>query len=281
MPDAFEVFYNRCVRTGQGSRAYKRRIDFIVLHEKFGLLAIEVKGGKIRVGLDGDFEQYHPNKKRWTSIAPYAQVEKAAIELITDCKADGVTYWIPADVCVIFPNTLRRDITDTPQTLPDGTLCADDLSSLAVLVPTLFSKSAKGQAWDRDAFLDMRRRLQNMPEATMPESAIPKATKNEKLLREKDEARKPFLYVPPKREIPQEDAYDFTTATCSHYDAVDSYDFLVTSPTPSLPPPSVTLKGWQIAVAVMIGLAATLVFAWIFMHPFVQHVFSSIGKRSL
>ncbi len=63
LSDAFEVFYNRCVRTSQGSRAYKRRIDFIILHEKFGLLAIEVKGGKIRVGLDGDFEQYHPNKK--------------------------------------------------------------------------------------------------------------------------------------------------------------------------------------------------------------------------
>jgi Nuclease-related domain len=100
---------------------YERAIDFIILHERRGMLAWEVKGGKIRIGEDRNFEQYQ-GAKGWRPIDPFKEVKLATMELIDDCRDDGVNYWIPVDRCVIFPNTPRRDITDLPQYLPSGVL---------------------------------------------------------------------------------------------------------------------------------------------------------------
>ncbi|MDP9127970.1 MAG: hypothetical protein M3N08_06915 [Pseudomonadota bacterium] len=171
LSDEFEVFYNRSTSAERSARAHKRRIDFILLHRQLGFLAIEVKGGKIRIGQDGGFEQYHPSKSSWASVDPHKQVEVATIQLIKAAKADGADYWIPDNVCVVFPDTMRREITDLPQYIPDGTLCADDLGLLPTQIKTLFAKSRQGQAWPPDAFLDMRRRLQNMPEVRGSESS--------------------------------------------------------------------------------------------------------------
>ena len=165
LSDDFEVFYNRCPNSGGASRVYERKIDFIIIHEQFGLLAMEVKGGKIRIGADGGFEQYHSNKMKWVSIDPFMQVKLALRELIITIKSDSPKYWIPDDVCVLFPATSRRDLTDTPQCLPAGTLCSDDVPVIKNIIPTLFTKNRQGTAWQRDTFIDVRRRLQNMPEA--------------------------------------------------------------------------------------------------------------------
>lgn len=172
LPDEYEVFYNRSVSSDSSSRAYSRRIDFIVLHEKLGFLAIEVKGGKIRVGEDGEIQQFHPSNDRWARISPYRQVELATMELIRNVKSDGANYYIVDNVCVIFPDSLRTNITDTPNRLPNGTLCADDLDILSAQMKTLFSKNWRDCAWDRSSFLDMRRRLNNMPEAARERAAV-------------------------------------------------------------------------------------------------------------
>lgn len=165
LPDEYEIFYNRSIPRGSASRAYARRIDFVVLHEKYGFLAIEVKGGKIRIGEDGEFQQYHPSNDRWARIDPYKQVELSTMELIRNAKADGANYYIVDNTCVIFPDTRRRDMTDAPNRLPNGTLCADDLAILPAQMKTLFLKTWNTDTLKRESFLDMRRRLNNMPEA--------------------------------------------------------------------------------------------------------------------
>lgn len=165
LSDEFEVFYNRRPDSGGSSRVYERKIDFIIIHEQLGLLAMEVKGGKIRLGTDGGFEQYHYDKRKWAPIDPFTQVKLALRELIVIIKSDSPKYWVPDDVCVLFPGTFRRELTDMPQYLPSGTLCADDLGILNTIVPTLFTKNRRNTAWERDTFIDVRRRLQNMPEA--------------------------------------------------------------------------------------------------------------------
>jgi hypothetical protein len=151
---------------GQG---FERPIDFIIIHEHMGLLAMEVKGGKIHIGEDGGFEQYQ-YRKGWQTIDPYAQVKLAVRELIKVIKSDSPQYWIPDNICVLFPHTNRAQITNIPQELPDGTLCADDMALLSTIIPSLLPKNTK-PAWPRDVFIDVRRRLQNMPQAKDRSSA--------------------------------------------------------------------------------------------------------------
>ncbi|MER2520332.1 MAG: nuclease-related domain-containing protein [Bdellovibrionales bacterium] len=168
LPDEFEVFYNRSVSRDSAAQAYSRRIDFVVLHERLGFLAIEVKGGKIRIGDDGEIQQYHPSNDAWATINPYRQIELSTMELIRNAKADGANYYIVGNTCVVFPDSLRKDITDMPNRLPNGTLCAEDLEIISAQMKTLFSKNWRDCVWKRDAFLDMRRRLNNMPESSRP-----------------------------------------------------------------------------------------------------------------
>jgi hypothetical protein len=180
LPDEFEVFYNRCVSADQTASAHERPIDFIVLHEVLGFLAIEVKGGSIRIGRDGGVEQYQFTKGDWAPIDPYGQVKKSTIALIRNVKADGANYWITDNIGVIFPETHRHEITDTPQYLPNGTLCADDLPILQTQIKMLYATPKNGNAWQRSDFLDMRRRLQNMPEAPRGSSSFKNDRKTRK-----------------------------------------------------------------------------------------------------
>jgi hypothetical protein len=164
LSDEYFVFY-QCYASPNGrSRAYVRKMDFVVLNKTSGLLAIEVKGGRIRLNEEGTFEQYYDNN--WNPMDPFDQVGKAVIDFVHNCKADGANYWIPDDVCVIFPSTKRNEITPMPHVLPNGILCADDLEILPVQIKTLFSKSRKKYAFTDANFLDIRRRIEQRISAT-------------------------------------------------------------------------------------------------------------------
>jgi hypothetical protein len=167
LPDAFHVFYNPRVTAGPFAAGDDRLIDFVVLHEQWGMLSIEVKAGKIRVGKkSASIEQSQYNSKtrkwKWASIDPYAQLTRAFWKLVKLCEADGVRYRIPALFCVVFPSTSRQQFGDQRYSLLAGTIfCADDLPLLPTLLPRLLSQQTDTppRGWNRDAFFDMRRRL--------------------------------------------------------------------------------------------------------------------------
>lgn len=252
LPDEFEIFYNRCANAGGTTRVFERKIDFIIIHEQLGLLAMEVKGGKIRIGNDGGFEQYHHNKNKWASIDPYTQVKMALRELIAVVKSDSPKYWIPDEVCVLFPGTYRRDLTDQPQSLPAGTLCADDVPILANLIPTFFSKSRKGPAWGRDVFIDIRRRLQNMPEAKLGSNLSndrPKTIRQEVEPEARKDGGKALREV---KIAASKSNINYQPSTHS------------ASPTTSLISEKSKLEWWEIMLAIMTPIVAFFIVFWFF-----------------
>lgn len=270
LPDEFEVFYNRHVSQGQGARAHVRRIDFIIIHEKLGLLAVEVKGGKVRIGNDGSFEHYHPSSKSWASADPFRQVEIATIELIQTCKADGANYWIPDDICVVFPNTLRTDLTNLPHLLPDGLLCKDDLPLLTTVVPRMFSKPKKGQVWRREDFLDMRRRLQNFAEAHRGGVNLGGKRQKKKTGRSADYS--------PSKESALEDVYDDIYGYAGDVRAAayvsKSPRYVIASRKSTTPAyEKRRLKWWEACVALATLIAAYLIVSWLFPNSIVQNFF--------
>jgi hypothetical protein len=161
----FEIFYNRCAYAGAVARAYERQIDFIIIHRALGLLAIEVKGGKLRLGTQKPFDHYISIDAYWKPIDPHKQVKQALRELIRTIKIDSPNYWIPDNVCVFFPHTLRSQLTDNPVSLPNGTLCAEELPILHTMIPQLMATKKGQPAWKESTFLDIRRRLIEVPQA--------------------------------------------------------------------------------------------------------------------
>ena len=85
-------------------------------------------------------------------------------------KRDGGSYYIHASTAVIFPNTTRDDFTQNRKyRSPDSAFCFDELSDLALYIPKAFSKprfeKSFKKAWKNGGFIDIRRRLLNMPQA--------------------------------------------------------------------------------------------------------------------
>lgn len=169
LPDEYEVFYNRNVRQGETISATERPIDFIVTHPEKGLLGIEVKGGKVRINEHVEIEQYYEG--RWNFKDPYKQNKDALRDLRDTVKGDGGHYYIHASTAVIFPNTTRDDFTQNRKyRSPDSAFCSDELSDLVLYIPKAFSKprfeKSFKKAWKNGGFIDIRRRLLNMPQAT-------------------------------------------------------------------------------------------------------------------
>jgi hypothetical protein len=265
LTDKFEIFYNRCASVGNVSKAYERPIDFIILHERLGLLGMEVKGGQIRIGQDGGFEQYLYRSNEWKTINPFDQIKMALRELIMVCKRDGADYWIPDDCCVIFPGTQRSQLTDSPQSLPPGTLCADDLPLLAQIIPSLFSKSRKEQAWERGNFIDMRRRLGKMPEAKRKYGLSSGESKKSFFRTASWSKRVP---APEEDESLGESAKDLPPKTGVNYDPFANRTY-VEPPASRIDKPK--LRRWEIVVAVTTGIVVFLFILWLFPNSFIHH----------
>jgi len=283
LPDEFEVFYNRCPNTGNAGRVYERKIDFIIIHEKLGLLAMEVKGGKIRIGHDGGFEQYHYTQNRWGSIDPFIQVKLALRELIYIIKSDSPKYWIPDNICVLFPGTYRHYLTNQPHSLPAGTLCADDVKILSTLVPTLFSKKRKATVWSRDTYIDVRRRLQNMPEAKgkgeqssdqlEKEKRLFKSTRSAKMKMPKVEKVSRILSPIDEEEIEHHRAMGTIKVTAKksaiNYNPSDIY----IPNTAKEAPRKTGLEWWEIISLVIAPTVTFFAILWLFPNSFVHRLF--------
>jgi hypothetical protein len=239
LPDDFEVFYNRCPTNGLAARAFERKIDFIILHAQLGFLAIEVKGGKIRIGSDGGFEQYYNNC--WNSIDPIQQAKIAFYELVNTIKSDGGNYWIPDGYCVFFPHTARLDLTTVPHQLPSGTLCSDELPILATMIPSFFQKPQSGKsAWKkREDYIDVRRRLQTMPESQNHIDAPPAAKVSQKTVSYKNINHRTNKYQ------------DYQTKTLRNPTVHHATAFDVKPP-----------KEWHVLISVAWLIAAILIISW-------------------
>ena len=163
LPVGFHVFYNGSLKSGKFIEAHARPIDFILLHEKW-MLCIEVKGGKVRIDEKGDIWQFIPDTRNWKKINPIKQVQIALQKLIQASRDEGVTYWIPGDCCVVFPDTSREQFTNQPRLIQAGLFFAEDLDALPITLPQWltekYQRRPHGRAWKQDeAFENMVQRL--------------------------------------------------------------------------------------------------------------------------
>ena len=134
LPDAFTVFHSvswqlRDTMTG----VRDGEADFVIAHPQYGVLVLEVKGGRIRY--DGRTEQWYSNQ--YPIKDPFKQGRSAKYSLLK--KLQELPYWrnrwITVGYAVAFPDVaVKGDLRlDAPREL---ILDASDLTSLTTWVGT-------------------------------------------------------------------------------------------------------------------------------------------------
>jgi hypothetical protein len=115
LPAATAVFYNRA------PEGCTRRTDFLIVDPGRGLLAIEVKGGRIQYR-DG-FPQWIPNQRFPKKIEPWVQARRALQQTYAVLHLNPIA--IPCAVVLAMPNMRREQF---PFEVPAHTITAEDLA---------------------------------------------------------------------------------------------------------------------------------------------------------
>lgn len=84
----------------------QREIDFIALHDRLGLVFVEVKSGSVKFD-NGVVRQWLDNQ--WKDINPTKQLNAARRVCLDYLKSNGIDEMIPARNLYVFPTTRRPD----------------------------------------------------------------------------------------------------------------------------------------------------------------------------
>jgi hypothetical protein len=136
LSDDWHIFYS----VGFLDRAgfdRQREIDFIALHESFGLVFIEVKSGSVRFE-DGIVRQWLDN--RWKDINPVKQLNAARRVCLEYLKSAGVSGMIPARNLYVFPTTRQPD-SGLSQELSECSYFSHSSTDLAPHIASLLADS--------------------------------------------------------------------------------------------------------------------------------------------
>lgn len=125
LDDEWEIYYSLSFLERRGFDR-QREIDFLIVHPRFGLGFIEVKGG--RVQFDGlRVRQYLDNGLK--EIDPIRQLNGARRTCLQYLKSKGVSY-VPARNLYVFPHT-GRPTTPIAQEFDVCGIFKEDLGTLA------------------------------------------------------------------------------------------------------------------------------------------------------
>ncbi|MDQ7823374.1 MAG: NERD domain-containing protein [Candidatus Eremiobacteraeota bacterium] len=141
--DSWTVFYHIAwLGLGRECQPYDGETDFIAAHPEFGVLLIEVKGGKIR---------YEGKSRQWVSIDfhgneheiddPFKQVTRSKYALLEKIKS--LRAWKDTFVelyhAVAFPEVKKPSYDITPDSPPDIIIDCEDMQHLPRRLEEIFS----------------------------------------------------------------------------------------------------------------------------------------------
>ncbi len=135
LDDSYNVFHSVWWQSPKGRGTRDGEIDFLIVHLQKGVLALEVKGGRIRY--DGDSDKWFSNNNSITD--PVHQAVKAKHTLIGLLRDRGALSdrWVTFGHGVIFPDIyIEEDLRlDLPQEI---IIDSHDLSNLKKRIDQIF-----------------------------------------------------------------------------------------------------------------------------------------------
>lgn len=112
LPHEFTVFYNRCwVFKNSEGKLEQGEADFILCHPEFGILVLEVKGGRVSIDdRNGKFYSIDRNEKRHEIKDPWGQANRSQFVLLNKIRSYPLwkDRWIDIGHCVAFPDIYRN-----------------------------------------------------------------------------------------------------------------------------------------------------------------------------
>ncbi len=104
LDDDFHVFYN-CTVDGV-ELEHDDSVDFVILHNKYGFLGIEVFRGQVTADKSRAGGNQSGGKLK---NLPYSQIRMVVHSFIFGLKERGIRFYIPAPCCVVFANHAREE----------------------------------------------------------------------------------------------------------------------------------------------------------------------------
>lgn len=101
LDDGFSVFFRSSIEGVD--LEHDEMLDFVILHNKYGFLAIQVHEGEVPPAS-------HDAKK--LKQLPYSQIRMAVHAFIFGLKERGIRFYIPAPCCVVFPQHVRAEFEE-------------------------------------------------------------------------------------------------------------------------------------------------------------------------
>lgn len=136
LSDDWQVFYSVGFVDRNGFDR-QREIDFIALHDRLGLVFIEVKSGSVKFD-KGMVRQWLDNQ--WKDINPTKQLNAARRVCLDHLKSNGIDEMIPARNLYVFPTTRRPD-SGLSQELSECSYFSHSSPDLADYVDSLVSNN--------------------------------------------------------------------------------------------------------------------------------------------
>ena len=125
LDDDFCVFYN-CLVDGVEPE-HDKPLDFVILHNKYGFLGIEVHQGEVPAS------PVRPGANQSGSRLkqlPYSQIRMGVHSFVFGLKERGIRFYIPAPCCVVFPKHVREEFEVSQEGADYLPLFQSDFSNL-------------------------------------------------------------------------------------------------------------------------------------------------------
>jgi hypothetical protein len=140
LPDAWRVYYSLTLSNlEKGDGLVDNEADFLLYHPSFGVLVVEVKGG--RIGFDpqvGQFYTLNRHDERFNIKNPFQQALNWKSRFLRVLRARGIK--VPVSHAVCFPNVNESDIPPSAGVEPEIIIGRERLADLSNALRDMIKK---------------------------------------------------------------------------------------------------------------------------------------------
>ncbi|MGE0172838.1 MAG: NERD domain-containing protein [Oligoflexales bacterium] len=118
LPDPWQVYYSCTLsRIEPGEGLKDNEIDFVLYHPSYGLIVVEVKGGRIEFDAEtGEFSTLNRQGRKYTIRNPFQQVLNWKSRFLRYLKDQGIK--VPVTHAVCFPTVSESEFPATAEVEP-------------------------------------------------------------------------------------------------------------------------------------------------------------------
>jgi hypothetical protein len=141
LSDEWRVYYSCTLsKIEPGSGLKDNETDFVLYHPKYGVVVVEIKGGRIEFNAERhEFSTLNRQGKKFTIKNPFQQALEWKSRFLRYLKTEGIK--VPVSHCVCFPTVAESDFPATAEVEPLLLIGRSRISDIKNYLPHLVKNS--------------------------------------------------------------------------------------------------------------------------------------------